>query len=123
MIDKLRTGTAVLLLLMACAYAAAQQDEQDDRELTLEERVEALERAVASLDTRLEARTTGVRPSGGNDSLAQRVIDLERTIMALRTDLQRVDRTAANAARAATDAQRTAALAERIARDAATRVR
>ena len=128
MIDKLSIGAAVLLLLMAGAYATAQQNEQQgeqqDEEPTLGERVTALERAVTSLDTRLAARTTGFPPAGdGNDSLAQRVADLERSIAMLRTDLQRADRTAANALRAASDAQRAAALAERLARDAATRLR
>ena len=45
----------------AAAQQGAEREAERDRreELTLEERVAALERAVASLDTRLDARTVG----------------------------------------------------------------
>jgi hypothetical protein len=119
---------AVMAGLALAASTGAHSQEAgrvDGGPATLEERVETLERLVASLDTRLEARTGGARESGALNEmlLAQRVEQLERVLAAIRSDLQRVERTAELAMRAADDAQRTAAAAERAARDAASRLR
>lgn len=110
----------------AAAQQGAEREAERDRreELTLEERVAALERAVASLDTRLDARTVGRSedvPAPGAAALEQRVAQLERTLAMLRADIDRIARTADTALRTATDAQRTAAIAEREARNAASR--
>jgi phage shock protein A len=117
--------TAALALATSIGAHGQETGRVDPQPATLEERVEALERLVASLDTRLEARTTGARERGGlpETLLAQRIEQLERTVAAIRSDIQRIERTAELATRAASDAQRTAAAAERAARDAASRIR
>jgi len=108
------------LIVSGVIETAAAQDAERD-EPTLEERVEELERAVASLDTRLAARTTGRNAEAPTPLLEQRVTQLERSVAMLRADLQRIERTANAALQTATDAQRTAANAEREARAAASR--
>jgi hypothetical protein len=120
-----RAAYACVVLWAFATAVGAQQESRDSNEApTLEERVAELERAVAGIDTRLTARTTG-RPEQGQALnaavLEQRVAQLERTITMLRADIQRTEQTAAAALRTASDAQRTAASAEREARAAASR--
>lgn len=89
----------------------------------MEERLERLESAAASLETRLEART-----SGGAASLAsadrglevmRRLDALERRVYTLERALRDLERRADSAARQADAAQREAARAASLARDAA----
>ena len=84
---------------------------------TLEERVAALERSLASLDTRLGLERSRAGDDAGQTELALsgRIQALERTVDRLAADVQRVQRTADDALRAAGAAQRTA---EQAARDA-----
>lgn len=104
---------AVFVAALLSSWALAQQP----RAPTLEERVTALEASVATLDTRLERERTRVGDNPGQTdlALAGRVQALERNLERLTTDVQRVQRLAEDAARAANAAQRTA---EQAARDA-----
>ena len=104
---------AVFVAALLGSWALAQQP----RAPTLEERVTALEASVATLDTRLERERTRVGDNPGQTdlALAGRVQALERNLERLTTDVQRVQRLAEDAARAANAAQRTA---EQAARDA-----
>ena len=104
---------AVFAAALLASWALAQQP----RTPTLEERVTALEASIATLDTRLELERTRVGDNPGQTDLAlsQRVQALERNLDRLMTDMQRVERMAEDAARAANAAQRTA---EQAARDA-----
>jgi hypothetical protein len=79
--------------------------------------VAALERSLASLDTRLGLERSRVGDDAGQTELALsgRIQALERTLDRLAVDLQRVQRTADDALRTADTAQRTA---EQAARDA-----
>jgi hypothetical protein len=101
------------------------QDADDGR--TLEERVQSLERAIVSLDTRLELRTApgGARvPAPGELArLEARISQLEQAIDRLGLALDRAERQAESAVREAAQARRDAMNAERIARDASMRVR
>ena len=114
-----RLGVAIL----GCAFlplAGAQQAPTP----TLAERVTALERQVARLDTRFgieSATRPGVNQQGGN--LVAKVDDLERSIARLAADLQRVQRQADDASRTANQAARDAQTAQQMARDAAMRAR
>ena len=103
---------AALLALPALA-----QQPPSPRAPTLEERVTALEASLATLDTRLELERTrvGDNPGQTDVAMAGRVQALERNLERLTTDMQRVQRMAEDAARAASAAQRTA---EQAARDA-----
>lgn len=102
---------AALLALPALAQQPAA------RAPTLEERITALEASVATLDTRLALDRTRVGDNPGQTDLAMagRVQALERNLDRLTTEVQRVQRVAEDAARAASAAQRTA---EQAARDA-----
>jgi hypothetical protein len=104
------------------ALAAGSRAQPPVRETTLEERVLALERSVASLATRFDVRDAARLP-GGDESLPARVAELERAIGRLGTDLQRVAISADNASREASQARRDAQDALREARDAAMRAR
>lgn len=118
------SGVTVLVgVLYAGAFAQqpAPEDERDGEVPTLEERIETLERSVASLDLRTAGRDTD---EGLDEALLARRVDaLERELAGIRRDLQRIERAAESAIRTATDAQRIAAAAEREARNAASRVR
>jgi len=104
---------ALFAATLLTSWALAQQP----RAPTLEERVTALEASIATLDTRLERERTHVGDNAGQTDLALsgRVQALERNLERLTTDMQRVERMAEDAARAANAAQRTA---EQAARDA-----
>ena len=91
---------------------------------SLDERVTALERQVARLDTRFgieNASRPGVTERSGN--LAARIDDLERSLARLTADLQRVQQRADDAWRTANQAERDAQAAQQTARDAALRAR
>ena len=126
-------GAAALVYL---SFAAAQppQGAPGTRPPTLEERVAALERGLASVTTRFEIRESAVPPSqtGGQSAAAfeSRVSNLERSIDRLQQEIQSVQRAADSAQRAADsasrdagDARRTAQSAESFARDAQLRAR
>jgi len=115
-IGNLAAGTAVAALI-CLTFAAAQPPPQGQRAPTLDERVGALERELASLGTRFELRNSAV-PSALGGTLEPRVADLERTLDRLAVDLQRVERQADSAFREASDARREAMNASRDARDA-----
>jgi len=104
---------ALFAAALLTSWALAQQP----RAPTLEERVTALEANIATLDTRLERERTHVGDNAGQTDLALsgRVQALERNLERLTTDMQRIQRMAEDAARAANAAQRTA---EQAARDA-----
>jgi uncharacterized protein DUF3359 len=105
------TGAALALLTLA----GAQEPRQP-----VEERIGALERAVATLDTRLGLRSAA-EPVGSADrdyALTARVDSLQTSIDRLANDIQRVERMADNAMREASEARREAMNAERTARDA-----
>jgi uncharacterized coiled-coil protein SlyX len=92
---------------------------------TVEQRLAALEAGLATLDTRLgleRARPTDL--AGQTDlGLSARITELERAVDRLAADLQRVERLADSASRAAGQAQRDAERAEQTARDALLRAR
>lgn len=90
---------------------------------TTEQRLAALESAVATLDTQLSLEIARPRAAGGDITLEARVTALERTVERLAVDVQRAERLADNAVRAASDAQRDAMRAEQAARDAVMRSR
>ena len=111
---------ALAAALAVFSIVAAQVPHQ-----SIDERVTALERQLASLDTRFGIRSAA-DPAGTADrdnALSARVAALERTLERLTVDLQRVERQADNALREAGEAQRSALDAERTARDAASRIR
>jgi uncharacterized protein DUF3359 len=135
-------GKSIALFAAAAAlvywsFAAAQPPAQGPpgtRPQTLEERVAALERGLASVTTRFEIRESAVPPSqSGAQSAAafeSRVSNLERSIDRLQQEMQSVQRAADSAQRAADsasrdagDARRTAQSAENLARDAQLRAR
>ena len=103
--------------LVAAALLGSLALAQQARAPTLEERVIALEASLATLDTRLSAERTRIGDDPGQTELALsgRVLTLERNLERLTTDVQRVQRVAEDAARAASAAQRTA---DQAARDA-----
>jgi len=116
MINPLRSAAAAAAFC-ALGVAAAQPPAP-----SLDERVEALEAELASLDTRFNARPNGLGGESG-PALAARITELERTIERLANDIQRVERLADSAAREAAQATRAAMTAEQTARDVALRAR
>jgi hypothetical protein len=109
-------GLLTVLVLLAPAFA-----QPPPKPPTLEERVTALEKGLASVSTRLGLRES-LAPTGASDAgLAARVATLERTVDRLATDLQRIAIQADNAARDASQARSDAMAAQQIARDAALR--
>jgi hypothetical protein len=119
----------VLAALVCYTFAGAQPPRQPPPQqapgrnsASLDERVVALERGLASLSTRFELRDTAV-PSAPGGALEPRIAALERDLERLVVDLQRVEREVDNAYREASDARREAMNAERAARDAAMRAR
>jgi hypothetical protein len=121
MSSKLVNAMAVAIIAGALA-ASAQEPRQP---LTAEERIVALERQLASLETRFGLESTrppnlaGETPAG----LAARVDAVERSVERLASEVARVARVADNAARDASQAQRDASAAQQAARDAALRAR
>jgi hypothetical protein len=121
------------LLLGACGaaaavifYASAQPPARPPaagQPRTLEERVVALERSVASLSTRFDTRDASVNRGGSDAVNASTFMQLQNELTRLQNDLQRVERQADAAAREASDARREALDAQRAARDAALRSR
>ena len=139
---KLAVQLSAAAALVYLSFAAAQPPAQPPpaqappvgRPPTLEERVAALERGLASVTTRFEIRESAVPAgqSGAQSStmLESRVSNLERSIDRLQQEMQSVQRAADNAQRAADsasreagDARRTAQSAENLARDAQLRAR
>jgi hypothetical protein len=117
-------------LLTACtavalAWAAFPQQLPPAPGATIEQRLAALEAAVATLDTRLALQSTRAGDDAGRTEvgLSGRITALEREVERLTADLQRAERLADSAARAAGEAQRDAMSAEQAARDAALRAR
>jgi len=127
---KLTARFAAAAALVYLSFAAAQppvQGPPGNRPPTLEERVAALERGLASVTTRFEIRESAVPPSqsGAQNAAAfeSRVSNLERSIDRLQQEIQSVQRAADSASRDAGDARRTAQSAENLARDAQLRAR
>jgi len=129
---KVTGGFAVAAALVYLSFAAAQPSPQSQpgaRPPTLEDRVTALERGLASVTTRFDIRESAVPPSqsGVQNAAAfeSRLSNLERSIGQLQQQLQSAQRAADSAQRAAdsasrdaTDARRIAQSAEGLARDA-----
>jgi len=129
---RLAAAAGILYLSFAAAQPPAQplpQSQPGARPPTIEERVAALERGLASVTTRFEVRESAVPPtqSGAQNAAVfeSRVSSLERSIGQLQQQLQSVQRAADSAQRAADsaardagDARRTALSAESTARDA-----
>jgi hypothetical protein len=115
---------AVGMTVVALAWTTLAQDPPAESP-TIEQRLAAVEAAVARLDTRLALAITRPGEDAGQTevALAARVMALERSVERLTADLERAERLADNAARAAGDAQREATRAQQAARDAATRAR
>lgn len=113
---------AAAVLAGAAAWHAQAQD-RPAAPATVEQRLGALESAVATLDTQLSLEIARPNAAGVNVSLEARIAALERTVNRLAMDVQRAERMADSAARAASDAQRDAMRAEQSARDAAMRSR
>ena len=127
---KLTARFAAAAALVYLSFAAAQppvQGPPGNRPPTLEERVAALERGLASVTTRFEIRESAVPPSqsGAQNAAAfeSRVSNLERSIDRLQQEIQSVQRAADSASRDAGDARRAAQSAENLARDAQLRAR
>ena len=122
-------ATAIRLLTagaaVALAWIAFAQEPPPAQNATTEQRLAALEAAVATLDTRLGLeRTRRADDAGQSDvGLSARITALERAVERLTADLQRAERLADSASRAASEAQRDAMSAEQAARDAALRAR
>jgi hypothetical protein len=112
-----------LAMLAAAPVCGTQAQDRPAPPTTIEQRLGALERAVATLDTQLSLEIARPEGGGANMSLEARIAALERTVDRLATDVQRAERLADSAARAASDAQRDAMRAEQSARDAAMRSR
>jgi hypothetical protein len=117
---KILGFSTALAALSVLALAFAQS-----RPLTTEERVIALESAVATLETRFGLESSRQPTIGGESGVAlqARLTTLERSLERLATDVQRVERLADMAARDAAAAQRDAMTAQQLARDAMMRVR
>ncbi len=116
----IRIVCGLLMVLVLATPAPAQAPVKPP---TLEERVTALEKELASVGTRLGVRES-LSPNGASErGLEARVANLERTLDRLAMDLQRVERQADAAARDASQARSDAMAAQQIARDAALRTR
>ncbi len=116
--------------LVYLSFAAAQPpppSQPGARPPTLEERVTALERGLASVTTRFDIRESATPPSqsGLQNTAAfeSRLSNLERLVDRLQQEMQSVQRAADNAQRTADSASRTAQSAENTARDALLRTR
>lgn len=111
------------IVLAAAVPVLVQSSALAQQPVPLDERVAALERMVATLDTRLDIRTAPAPAGAGDFALTSRIERLEAALDRLTLDLQRVERMADNAMREASDARRSAMSAENAARDAAMRAR
>jgi uncharacterized protein DUF3359 len=130
LIGKFAAAAALVYLSFAAAQPPAQPppSQPGARPPTLEDRVAALERGLASVTTRFDIRESAVPPQSGTPNAAafeSRVSNLERSIGQLQQQLQSAQRAADSAQRAAdsasrdaADARRTAQSAESTARDA-----
>ena len=132
--EKLAARLAAAAGLVYLSFAAAQppvqqtpgqppaQSQPGARPPTLEDRVGALERALASMTTRFDVREAAVPPSqsSSQNAFESRVSNLERTIGQLQQQLQNAQRSADSAQRAADSASRDAADARRTAQAAET---
>jgi hypothetical protein len=103
--------------LALCSVAGAQQPAQ---ERPLPDRVLALERALADLDARVQARGSVAPAERATPDIEtmSRLDRLEREVGRLTGDLTRLEQRADSAARDAADARRIAENADRLARDA-----
>jgi hypothetical protein len=117
---SLTAGTA-----LALAWVGFAQEPPPAQSMTTEQRLAALEAAVATLDTRLGLERTRRGDDAGQSDvgLSARVTALERAVERMTADLQRAERLADSASRAAGEAQRAAMRAEQAARDAVLRAR
>lgn len=111
----------VFILFITVGYTQNPEDT-----LTIEQRLTALERQLAGLETRFDARTqfdAGALPGAPGPETSMRIQQLERRLDSLETDLRRVATQADTALREANQARREAMAAERSARDALNRAR
>jgi Alanine-zipper, major outer membrane lipoprotein len=121
---KVAARLAAAAGLVYLSFAAAQppaQLPQGARPPTLEDRVAALERGLASVTTRFDIREAAVPPQSGvqnNAAFETRVSSLERSLDRLQQEIQNTQRAADSAQRAADSASRDAADARRTAQDA-----
>ena len=122
--NRIVRSVAAASAAAALGWAAFAQDVPSE-EPPIEQRVAALEAAVATLDTRLalERSRPGADAGVTEVALSARVTALERAVERLASDVQCAERLADNAARTAADAQREAMRAQQTARDAALRAR
>ena len=124
MSNQERIVLAAVAATLLWSFAGAQQPQRppaqgpaQNRPATLEDRVAKLERDVASLSTRFEARDAALN-RGVNVGSSSAFVQLQNDVNRLSNDVQRVAREADAATRAATDAQRGAADAQRAAMQA-----
>jgi hypothetical protein len=115
-------ATAAAAAVVSLTLATAQPPPSGRPPATLDERVAALERGLASVTTRFDLRDSAAAPAGPG-ALEPRIANHERTIDPLSADMLRLEREADNAFREASAARREAMNAARAARDAAMRVR
>lgn len=122
MSSKLVSASLAVAIVAGALAASAQEPRQP---LSTEDRIAALERQLASLETRFGLESTrppnlaAETPAG----LAARVDAVERSVDRLASEVARVARVAENAAREAAEARRDASAAQQAARDAALRAR
>ena len=115
---KILGSSIALVALAVLAVTVAQAPQR-----TAEERIDALEMGLATLETRFGLESTREPNLGGVSGLALegRVTALERALDRLEMNVQRIERIADTAARDAASAQRDAMTAQQLARDAALR--
>jgi len=120
------SNAIVVLSVSICALGTLTMAFGQDDGSSIEERVLVLERAVATLDTQLQLRTSTSGPEdriSRDFNLEMRLSDIERLVQQLGNDMQDLQRQASNAAQAASQAQRDARMAQQMARDAQNRIR
>lgn len=116
--------THIVLFIVYFVFSNAYTQDLNNN---LEERIRVLESAIASLDTRLQTRTTS--GAGSLDTsveglaLQRRVDDLARQVESLSRQVTTLQRQAEQAGRDAAAATREAEAARRDARDALMRAR
>jgi len=113
------------IALTAISFLALSYAQAPSPARTPEERITALEKSLATLETRFGIESTREPNVGGVSGVAleNRVTALERALDRLASDVQRVERVADTAMRDAANAQRDAMTAQQMARDAALRAR
>jgi predicted nucleic acid-binding Zn-ribbon protein len=115
-----RRSCLALIIVLAASPLIAQVTLEEP----IEDRVLALEMAVANIDSRLQSGVTSSMTNSVQDNtLARRLSELETRLDGLTRDLQRVERSTEMAMSEATQARREASNAERVARDASLLVR